>query len=113
MKHKLKAKYYIRYADDFVVLSDDRIALLNLIRPIKKLLQERLKLELHPKKLSINTIASGIDFLGWVNFTDHRILRTKTKQRMFKKLSEKNLSSYLGMLKHGNGHKISRVIMKA
>ena len=111
MKHKIKAIYYIRYADDFVVLSDDRAYLANLIPAIKEFLQESLKLELHPKKLSISTIASGIDFLGWVNFPNHRILRTKTKQRMFKKISDKNFQSYLGILKHGNGRKIENDIL--
>ncbi|MDP2668584.1 MAG: reverse transcriptase domain-containing protein [bacterium] len=111
MKHKLKAKYYIRYADDFVVLSGNKEYLLSLVRPIKEFLQESLKLELHPKKLSISTIASGVDFLGWVSFLDHRILRTKTKKRMFKKLNVKNLQSYLGVLRHGNGRKIENDIL--
>ena len=111
MKHKIKAKYYIRYADDFVILSDDRAHLSNLVRPIKKFLQENLKLELHPKKISISTIASGIGFLGWVSFPDYRILRTKTKQRMFKKLNDKNLQSYLGVLRHGNGYKLKMRIL--
>ena len=69
-------------------------------------MQESLKLELHPKKLSISTVASGIDFLGWVSFADYRILQTKTKQRMFKKINDKNKKSYLGMLGHGNTHKL-------
>ncbi len=113
MKHKFKTKYYIRYADDFVVLSDDKECLSGLAQPIKEFLQVNLKLELHPQKLSISTVASGIDFLGWISFADYRVLRTKTKRRMLKKLNDKNLQSYLGILKHGNGHKISRVIIKA
>ena len=111
VKHKLKAKYYIRYADDFVILSDNRMRLLSLVRPIKEFLQETLKLGLHPKKLSISTVASGIDFLGWVSFPDHRILRTKTKQRMFKKLNDKNFQSYLGVLRHGNTYKLQESIV--
>lgn len=111
MKHKMKAKYYIRYADDFVILSEDKNWLASLILPIKEFLNHALKLQLHPTKLSISTIASGVDFLGWVNFSDHRILRTKTKQRMFKKLNNKNKQSYLGILSHGNAYQLrSRVI---
>lgn len=49
-------------------------------------LLEELKLELHPEKLFIKTIASGVDFLGMINFPDFRILRTKTKRRMLKKV---------------------------
>ena len=71
VKHKLKAKNYIRYADDFVFLSDDKLCLEKLVPKIQHYLSERLKLTLHPDKLFLQTIASGVDFLGWVNFTDH------------------------------------------
>jgi len=111
MKHKLKTKYYIRYADDFVILSGNKEYLLSLVQPIKKFLREILKLELHPKKLSISTVASGVDFLGWVSFPDHRVLRTKTKQRALKRLNAKNLQSYLGVLRHCNGYKLRRMIL--
>ena len=51
-----------------------------------------------------------MDFLGWVNFCDHRVLRTKTKKRMLKKIKGnpviETLNSYLGLLKHGNSYKI-------
>jgi hypothetical protein len=55
-------------------------------------------------------LASGIDFLGWVNFFDHRVLRTKTKKRMLIRLekSQKRETQvpYFGLLKHGNGYKL-------
>jgi hypothetical protein len=79
VKHKVKAKYYIRYADDFVIFSQDRNWLEVILREVKIFLWERLKLELHPQKVSIATLASGADFLGWVHFPDHRVLRTVTK----------------------------------
>ncbi len=110
VKHKLKTKYYIRYADDFVILSDDKNRLECLMSLIQNFLKTRLKLEFHPEKVFIKTIASGIDFLGWVNFSDHRVLRTSTKRRMFKKIDQnttnKMLNSYLGLLKHGNAYRL-------
>lgn len=82
----------------------------NYLPKIEKFLNEELKLKIHPQKLLIKTFASGIDFLGWVHFTDHKILRTKTKQRMLKKLrgnpSDEIIASYLGLLSHGNTSKI-------
>ncbi len=109
-KHTLKAKYYIRYADDFVILSFNRDWLQGLILPIAKFLEEQLKLFLHPQKILIKTIASGVDFLGWVHFPDHRVLRTATKRRMFKRIKEmpfaETLQSYLGLLIHGNTEKL-------
>lgn len=116
VKHKLKAKYYIRYADDFVIFSENKDWLEKQISPIKKFLQDRLKLELHPGKVYIKTLASGIDFLGWVNFFDYRLLRTGTKKRMFKKVSRnpypQTVNSYLGLLRHGNAQKLREEILK-
>ncbi|MDP3799964.1 MAG: reverse transcriptase/maturase family protein [bacterium] len=110
VKHKLKAKYYIRYADDFVVLSQDKVCLENQILLIQKFLTESLKLNLHPNKVFIKTLFSGVDFLGWVHFYDHRILRTTTKKRMIKRIREnqtkETLNSYLGLLRWGNTEKL-------
>lgn len=111
VKHKIKAKYYIRYADDFVIMSRDREWLVGILSLIGEFLSERLKLRLHPNKISIRTIASGVDYLGWVNFPDHRVLRTVTKRRMFRNIKNKRgdfptVQSYLGMISHGNSHEL-------
>ena len=114
IKHKLKVKYYIRYADDFVILSSSKDYLCTIYQYIVHFLRNKLKLELHPDKISIKTLSSGIDFLGWVHFPDHRILRTTTKRRMFKRLAQnsgkESRSSYLGMLKWGNTFKLARFL---
>lgn len=110
VKHRLKVKYYIRYADDFVVLSRDRYFLERLIPKMENYLGKELKLKIHPNKILIKTVSSGIDFLGWVNYPKYRILRTSTKKRMYKRTSvshsKESRQSYLGLLKHGNTYKI-------
>ena len=110
MKHTIKARYYIRYADDFVIFLEDREYLKNLLLKIRAFLHTELRLELHPDKVSIKTLTSGVDFLGWVHFPDHRVLRTTTKRRMLKRIREHptlgTFNSYLGLLKHGNTVKI-------
>ena len=115
MKHQMKAECYLRYADDFAIISRDRDYLLELTPKIANFLIEKLKLELHPNKVFLQTIASGVDFLGWVNFPHHRVLRTMTKRRMFRRLKEADgklevMQSYLGMLSHGNGYKLGKAI---
>ena len=84
--------------------------LLNILPRIKNFLSESFKLSLHPDKVFIKTITSGVDFLGWVHFPYHRVLRTTTKRRMFKNLKNNSkpttIQSYLGMLKHGNAYKL-------
>ncbi|MCX6717130.1 MAG: reverse transcriptase/maturase family protein [Candidatus Taylorbacteria bacterium] len=110
VKHKLNVKYYIRYADDFVFFSQDREELEKIIPIITEFLLKKLKLTIHPNKIFIKTLASGVDFLGWVHFPYHRVLRTSTKCRMFRRLEEsqkeETLLSYLGMLGYGNTKKI-------
>lgn len=108
VKRELKIRYYIRYADDFVVLNTDKKYLESILPKMAGFLENRLKLSLHPDKVSIETLSSGIDFLGWINFPYHRVLRTSTKKRMFKKIksnpSRGTLASYLGILGHGNAY---------
>ena len=118
VKHSLKVKYYIRYADDFVFLSEDKTVLENILPKISSFLKEKLKLSLHPDKVFIKTLASGVDFLGWVHFHDHRALRTVAKRRMFKRIVEMNgkeetVQSYLGLLTHGNARKVKKIILSS
>ncbi len=133
IKHKLsagggsafggKVKFYIRYADDFVILDQSRLELTRLLSPersdggqvnhratIQGFLKDKLRLDLHPNKIILKTYGSGVDFLGWVNFANHRVLRTATKRRMMRRLGQnynnETLQSYLGLLRHGNTHKL-------
>lgn len=115
VKHRLKIKYYVRYADDFVLLSQDRSQLERLLPLIREYLDRHLKLELHPKKVSISALASGIDFLGWVHFPYHRQIRTATKRRMIARIKHskkpETLISYKGLLKHGDTYTLSREVL--
>jgi retron-type reverse transcriptase len=115
VKHSLKIKYYVRYADDFVFLSQDRRELENILPKLREFLENKLKLNLHPDKVIIQTFSSGTDFLGWVNFTNHRILRTATKRRMLKNLRNNPkpeiIQSYSGLLSHGNTYNLRNKIL--
>ncbi|MFA5987883.1 MAG: reverse transcriptase/maturase family protein, partial [Candidatus Paceibacterota bacterium] len=66
VKHELKIKHYIRYTDDFVIISRDKLYLENLIEPIRSFLLDELALELHPNKIFIRKFHQGIDFLGYI-----------------------------------------------
>lgn len=106
VKHELKVKYYIRYADDFVFLSKDKSELIDLLPKVQKFLDEKLRLQVHPDKIVIKTLSAGVDFLGFVHFPHHRVLRTTTKRRMMRKIEVKpenaTLQSYLGLIQHGD-----------
>ncbi|MFA4998810.1 MAG: reverse transcriptase/maturase family protein [Candidatus Paceibacterota bacterium] len=123
VKHILKVKHYIRYTDDFVIVAGDKLYLKNLITPIRSFLLAKLALGLHPKKISIRKFHQGIDFLGYVVLPHYRLLRTKTRQRIFRKLKERikeykkgvvnkqtleqSLQSYLGALSHADTYEFS------
>ena len=116
VKHTLKVRYYIRYADDFVILSQDKGWLETLVPNISLFLKSRLELTLHPNKVFIRTLSSGVDFLGWINFVGYRVLRTATKRRMLRNVEQKRgdirmLQSYLGLLRHGNTNKLKRKLL--
>ena len=69
-------------------------------------------------KIIVRKYRQGIDFLGYVAFPNHRILRIKTKRRMLKNIKTKKdktnfkqmMQSYFGMLKHCHSFKILRKI---
>jgi RNA-directed DNA polymerase len=114
-KHKLKARRYVRYADDFVFLSDSKKELMLLVPKVSEFLGKELKLSLHPDKLFLKTLASGVDFLGWVNFPYHRVLRKTTSRRMFKQIyshpTNETWQSYLGLMSHGNTYGIKQRLL--
>lgn len=116
MKRNVKAKHYIRYADDFVILHEDKNYLESMLPKIAEFLETQLKLSLHPDKVFIKTLASGVDFLGWIHFPHHRIPRTSTKNRMFRNLKNNqkdgSLSSYRGLLSHGDTYGLQQKISK-
>ncbi len=128
IKHNLKVKYYIRYCDDFVILSNNRENLEDSIPAINYFLKENLKLLLHSDKIKIKKYYQGIDFLGYVSFPYYRLLRTKTKRRMFRKIERRirelkqreisegsfnqTIQSYLGVLKHCNSYKLRKKILE-
>ncbi|MDD5071580.1 MAG: reverse transcriptase/maturase family protein [Patescibacteria group bacterium] len=112
VKQELGVKYYIRYADDFIILSDNKDYLNSLLLKISDFLQKKLKLSLHERKVCIKTYASGVDFLGWVHFPYHRQLRTATKRKIARKLKgypkRETIISYQGLLSHGNTYKFKK-----
>ena len=128
IKHTLRVKYYIRYCDDFVILSEDKKYLEDLIQRINIFLRTRLKMSLHPNKVTISKYHQGIDFLGYVSFPYFTVLRVKTKKRMFKRVKswlidfrsglikkeslDATLLSYFGILKHCNAFLVKQELLE-
>lgn len=123
IKHTLMIKYYLRYADDFLIISTKKEELETYIKLISAFLEEKLKLELHPRKIIFRNLYWGIDFLGYIVLPYYILPRTKTKRRIFKKIERtiqsykkeeiscetlhQSIQSYLGYLSHANTYKLS------
>lgn len=80
LKEDKGVRYYFRYADDLVILSDDKAALHQLRIDISKYLRDKLKLEVKDNWQVFPVRARGIDFVGYVFFHTHTLLRKSIKQ---------------------------------
>lgn len=87
IKHGLKAKYYVRYVDDFVILHKSRHQLQVWKEDIDLFLREKLELELHPDKSRIINLSRGVDFVGFRNFYNYKLLRTRNIKSMQDKIN--------------------------
>jgi methionine--tRNA ligase beta chain len=85
-KHKLKTKYYIRYVDDFIILSSNKGELIMWKKEIKYFLKNKLSLQLHSQKSNIIKISQGIDFVGFRIFCNFRLLRKRNIRKMKEKI---------------------------
>lgn len=83
VKHTLKAKNYIRYVDDFVILHRSREKLAVYKWLINNFLKS-LRIELHPDKSKIIPISKGVSLLGFRNFYHHKLPR-KANVRKFER----------------------------
>lgn len=117
IKEKLHCKYYIRYMDDGVLLSNDKEYLKKCLVEIRTIIKEY-KLNLNKKTGIINVSKCGIEFLGfrfyiWNNKVVMKV-KNQTKKRFKRKMkrikkgkfteekARQIISSYMGHFKWGN-----------
>lgn len=126
IKHHLRFRFYLRYCDDFILLSNNKDHLKTLVPIIQEFLNIHLQLTLHPNKIILRKLSEGIDFIGYVLFEKHRLLRLQTNRRMQKRLKmahhsylkgnistqtmDQKLQSYLGLISHVNQHDLSQTL---
>jgi len=128
VKHKLRAKYYLRYVDDFAILDKNRKVLLEYRESINDFLKSELKIELHEEKSQVYPLHGGIGLLGYRMFYYYR-LPTKRNIRMLRnrlldferqyrngeiskeKISE-SIEGWCAYAKWANTYKLRREILK-
>ncbi|MBI2325851.1 group II intron reverse transcriptase domain-containing protein [Candidatus Collierbacteria bacterium] len=128
IKDRLRIRWYGRYMDDFFVLHHDRAYLKQLCDTINTFLQQKLHLCLHPKKLTIKNVSSGVPFVGYRIFYDHvlvrgntlrrieRSYRSKVKQAKHGRLTSQKLAqtkaSIIGHFKHANSYGLTKKLFE-
>ncbi len=85
IKRKLKAKYYIRYVDDFVILHENKNVLETYKEKTTRYLKN-LRLELHQDKSKIFSLYRGVDLLGFRCFYYFKLLRKRNIKQFSKRL---------------------------
>ena len=115
LKETKRVKYYFRYADDMVILSNDKQYLHRLLADIREYLDVELKLTVKHNYQVFIVDVRGIDFLGYVFYHTHVMIRKSIKKNFARMLAirprQESIAPYLGWLKHCNGkHLIKKLL---
>jgi len=104
IKHSLGVRFYLRYVDDFVILSNDKQRLESLRSNIDCFLKDHLKLTLHPDKTKIIRLCSGVQLLGFRVFYYYKILKKSNLRRIMMKVRKYKEGLADGSLTHEHVH---------
>jgi len=88
IKFNLRIKYYLRYMDDFLIFSNEKMGLVEVKEKAGKFLDGSLKLRLHEEKSQIYSTSVGIKFLGFRLFSEYRRLASDNVKRFKKRLNK-------------------------
>lgn len=125
VKHELKVGYYLRYVDDFLLISRDKEELKAWRKKIELFLKERLALELNSQKEVLQTTDKGIDWLGYIVRPNHLLVRRRIVGNLKQKLFSFNrnpetqtpeslrkmlatINSYFGLFRHANAYNLKK-----
>ena len=124
LKEEKRVRYYYRYADDMVVLGEDKRELHRLLVEIREYLSENLKLTLKDNWQIFPVKSRGIDFVGYVFYHDHVKMRKSIKKNFCRKVARLNksgatgkemrcaVSSWLGWAKHCDSRNLLKKVVR-
>ena len=88
VKHDLKARHYVRYVDDAILVHEDRQVLADWKDAIEGFLAEKLLLRLNEGATRLKSVSCGINFLGYIVHPDHRLTRRRVAGNFKTRLEE-------------------------
>jgi len=130
VKHRLRCRYYMRYADDFILLDNSRERLAGWMEEIRRFLESELKLKLNCRGTKLRPASDGIDFVGYVVRKDYILVRRRVINNMDRKLKyfeqyglkgldnemleglRNSVQSYLGHFKWANSYRLRENLLK-
>lgn len=117
IKETKQVKYYFRYADDIVILAPDKQTLHRLLSDIRTYFEVNLKLKIKENYQVFPVTARGIDFVGYVFYHTHVLMRKSIKQSMARKLkkghSPMSEAAYRGWAKHADTNHLLKKLTNA
>lgn len=127
VKHVLRARYYLRYMDNFVVVHNDKCHLLHIKEQIEAVIHSRLNLSYNEKMTRIDKAHGGIEFVGYRIYADQIKIKRASAERIKKHLRvmramyekdiiplnyiTKRVASWLGHCKHANAVALTQKIL--
>ncbi len=98
VKHDLRPLKYLRYGDDFILVTEKREELEEFRKRTIQFLQDILHLELNSKNDKIMKARHGLKFLGVIIWPTGRHLNKRSFSRISTRINQDNVSSYRGLL---------------
>lgn len=127
VKHTLGVRYYGRYADDFVIVHQDREYLKRLVPQLEQFLRDELDLTLHPRKRYLQHYSRGVSFLGVFIRRDALFTGRRTKEGLYRTVGRWNdraqerplercdleafrssVNSYWGLMRHHSSYRLRK-----
>lgn len=115
IKEQMRVKYYYRYADDIVILHKDKEYLHTKLAEIREYMTNNLKLTIKENYQVFPVKSRGIDFVGYVFYHTHILLRKRIKKSFARMLKEQpnksSTASYIGWAKHCNSNYLLKKLL--
>lgn len=128
-KRNLRIKYYVRYADDVVIIAEDKEKAVFIKEKVIEYVGNKLNLRVNKNKTKIFPIAQGVNTVGFKIYPTHKLMRDDSKRRIKQKLrkmkrliqegrlsiekAEQIINSWYGHAKQGDSYNFtSKIIAK-
>lgn len=120
----LGIRYYVRYMDDVVAILPSREEAKRCVMLMEKFIEERLNMQVNPKKTQIFPLRQGVNAYGYKIWTTHKLIRSESKNNMKRKLRkmeykrqkgeldvakiQQSAASWIGHARHSNSFNLCK-----